>query len=111
MAAEEHSACRHHFDLPGDGLATVGSIHSIGLDLLDRRAAASTCSRQTMNLSSLCNPAGRFCLFLSLALRQAGSGGEGLYSLETNCQMLLLKGCQTTFLEPPRIFAASPRDS
>lgn len=111
MAAEKHSACRHHLDPPGDGLASVGPIHSTDLDLPDRKVAASTCSRRTRNLSSLYNLAGRLGLCLCPVLRQAGPDGEGLYFLETNCQMLLLKGFQRAFLSPPRIFAASPRDS
>lgn len=78
MAAEEHSACRHHFDPPEDVLASVGPIHTTGLDLLGRRAAASTCSRRTKNLSSPCYLAGRLGLCLCLVLPQAGSDGEGL---------------------------------
>lgn len=108
MAAEEHSACRCHFGPPEDDLASVWSIRSICLDLLDRRAAVSTCSRQWRNLSSLCNPAGRFGPFLFLVPHQAGFGEGGLYFLETSCPKLLQKGYQTAFLAPLHISAASP---
>lgn len=111
MAVEEHTACRRRSDPLGDDLASVESIHLICLDLLDRRAAASTCSTRTRNLSSPCNPAGRLGLFPSPVPHQSGSGGVGLYFQERNCQKLLQKDFQRAFLAPPRISAASLHDS
>lgn len=111
MAVEEHSAFHHRSGPLGNDPASVNWTHSICLDLLDRRAAASTCLRRTRILSFPCNPAGRLGLFLSLVPRQAGSDGVGLYFPGTNSQRLSRKDFQTVFLGPPRISAVSPHDS
>lgn len=111
MVVEEHSAFHRRSGPLGNDPVSVNWTHSVCLDLLDRRAAASICSRRTRILSFPCNLAGRLGLFLSLVPRQAGSDGVGLYFPGMNSQRLSRKDFQTAFLGPPRISAVSPHDS